>query len=363
MGRKHSPGLRKRRGIWHIEKQIKGYGRLYESTGTGHLEDAERYLAKRLEELHQTHVYGIRPARSFREAATKYLLENQDKASIENDARHLKQLDPFIGDLPLRQIHMDTLAPFIAARRQQGVKTKTINLGLSVVRRILNLAARLWRDGHGLTWLETAPLIQMLPIHDAREPYPLSWDEQGRLFQKLPPHLERMALFKVNTGTREQEVCQLRWDWEVAVPELERSVFVIPRRWVKNREDRLVVLNDVAWNVVNERRGSHAEYVFAHQGHALRAMNNSAWVTARTRSGIPQVRIHDLKHTFGRRLRAAGVSLETRKVLLGHRNGDITTHYSAPELQELLDAANKVCRKKSGKIPALTLIRAKQSSG
>jgi len=52
--------------------------------------------------------------------------------------------------------------------------------------------------------------------------------------------------------------------------------------------------------------------------------------------------VHDLKHTFGRRLRAAGVSLETRKVLLGHKSGDITTHYSAPEIAELLEAANRV---------------------
>ncbi len=48
----------------------------------------------------------------------------------------------------------------------------------------------------------------------------------------------------------------------------------------------------------------------------------------------------DLKHTFRRRLRAAGVPVEMRKVLLGHRNGDITTHYSAPELEELLEATN-----------------------
>jgi hypothetical protein len=34
--------------------------------------------------------------------------------------------------------------------------------------------------------------------------------------------------------------------------------------------------------------------------------------------------------------------LETRKVLLGHKSGDITTHYSAPELAELVDAANRV---------------------
>lgn len=77
-------------------------------------------------------------------------------------------------------------------------------------------------------------------------------------------------------------------------------------------------------------------------------MANSAWVAARQRAGLTQARVHDLKHTYGRRLGAAGVSLETRKVLLGHRNDDITTHYSAPELKELLDAANKVCRKKPG---------------
>jgi hypothetical protein len=51
--------------------------------------------------------------------------------------------------------------------------------------------------------------------------------------------------------------------------------------------------------------------------------------------------------------------LETRKVLLGHRNGDITTHYSAPELEELLEAANKVCEDKSGKSPALVMLKQK----
>ena len=69
--------------------------------------------------------------------------------------------------------------------------------------------------------------------------------------------------------------------------------------------------------------------------------------------------MHDLKHTFGRRLRAAGVPNETRKVLLCHRNGDITTHYSARELQELLDAANRVCEQQSGKTPALVVLKGK----
>jgi hypothetical protein len=54
--------------------------------------------------------------------------------------------------------------------------------------------------------------------------------------------------------------------------------------------------------------------------------------------------VHDLKHTFGRRLRAAGVSFEDRQDLLGHRSGRITTHYSAAELSRLIEAADSVCR-------------------
>ena len=74
---------------------------------------------------------------------------------------------------------------------------------------------------------------------------------------------------------------------------------------------------------------------------------------------LPQVRVHDLKHTFGRRLRAAGVSFEDRQDLLGHRSGRITTHYSAAELQSLLDAANRVCDEGSRKTPALVVMKRK----
>jgi hypothetical protein len=69
--------------------------------------------------------------------------------------------------------------------------------------------------------------------------------------------------------------------------------------------------------------------------------------SSRARAGLPQVRVHDLKHTFGRRLRAAGVSFEDRQDLLGHRSGRITTHSSTAELQNLLEAANRVCEEKS----------------
>jgi integrase len=171
------------------------------------------------------------------------LRENQHLRSLADYALHLKQLDPFLGDLPLASVHMGTLRPFIEARQKQGRKAKSINLALGLVRHILNMAASEWLDENNLTWLATPPKIKLLKVTDAADPTPLSWDEQARLFQQLPRHLARMALFKVNTGCRDGEVCCLKWAWEVPVQELDTGVFLIPGAKVKNGDERLVVLN------------------------------------------------------------------------------------------------------------------------
>ena len=356
MGRKRTPGLFKRGEAWHVDKQVFGQ-RIRESAETNSLEEAEKYLANRIENLRQVAVYGARPKRIFREAADKFLRENQHKKSIQSDAEQLEMLDRYIGDFPIEAVHIGTLQPFVEARKKDGKKNRTVNFGLQTVRHILNLAASEWMDDNGLTWLNSPPKIKLLSTSDARKPYPLNWEEQGKLFKELPIHLRRMALFAVNTGCRDQEICLLRWEWEVKVSELNTSVFIIPGTTVKNGEDRLVVLNKVALTVVNEVRGQHSERVFTYNGRPLTRMLNSAWKKARMKTNL-SVRVHDLKHTFGRRLRAAGVSFEDRQDLLGHKSGRITTHYSAAEIVNLLEAANKVCETKQNfSSSTLTLLR------
>ena len=348
--------------------------RIRESTGTSNYEEAVRYAIHRLEELRLAKIYGVRPKRIFRDAAIKYLREYQHKRSIGDDACQIKLLEPYIGKLLLEQVHMGSLQPYIENRHKQGVKNRTINAALQVVRHILNLAASEWLDEHGLTWLISAPKIKLIPETDKNPPYPLSWDEQDTFFEHLPSYLQRMALFKVNTGCRDQEVCGLKWEWEIPIPELNTSVFAIPGELIKNGLDRLVVLNEVAKQVIEEVRGEHPIYVFTYaktqsksqipnEGEKVSELRQPlsrmlirTWKNARTAAGLPQLRVHDLKHTFGRRLRAAGVSFEDRQDLLGHKSSRITTHYSAAEIQNLIEAANKVCRR-AGSTPALTILR------
>jgi integrase len=119
-------------------------------------------------------------------------------------------------------------------------------------------------------------------------------------------------------------------------------VIVIPGKYTKNGEDRLVVLNRIAKDLINSMRNNHPYFVFTYRGRSIDHMLNSAWRKARVRAGLPGVRVHDLKHTIGRRLRAAGASFEDRQDLLGHKSARITTHYSSAELSNLLIAADKV---------------------
>jgi integrase len=308
-------------------------------------------------------------------------------------AHHLKDLDRFLGDLPLTHVDDRALAPFIRDRLaektlpngkiKKAVSNRTINISIERVIRVLNLCARKWRDDDRRPWLDSVPMLTKLEEKtSSRKPYPLSWEEQSILFAELPPHLKVMATFKVNTGCREQEVCKLRWDWEIQVPEIGASVFLIPadfggrheRAGVKNRDDRLVVLNSVASSIIEKQRGLSHEWVFPYNGTAMHRMNDSAWKKARLRAakiwtdknlhpahpGYLSIRVHDLKHTFGRRLRAAGVTEEDRKALLGHKNGSITSHYSGAELGQLIESANKVSATDS-RGPVLTILKRRQA--
>ena len=91
----------------------------------------------------------------------------------------------------------------------------------------------------------------------------------------------------------------------------------------------MVVLNSIARSVVDSLRSLYPDSVFTDQNgkgkrNRLARMNNEAWRMARERADLPMGRVHDLRHTSGRRLRAAGVSLEDRQDLLGYKSNRIS---------------------------------------
>jgi integrase len=226
------------------------------------------------------------------------------------------------------------------------LKAGTVNRELATVIRVMTLAARLWR------WIPIAPLIEKVD-GPRKKAYPLNWSEQDRLLRKLPEHLRAAALFAVNTGVRESELCSLTWDMEVEIPELQTTAFILTR--TKNDEERLVPLNAIARKIVDAQRGKHEDAVFTYSGKPITRLVNTGWRAAWKKAKLPVDPLilrgaHNLRHTFAHRLRAAGVSLEDRKALLGHTNGDITTHYSMPDIARLIECVERITKRRESVI-------------
>jgi len=343
-------------GLWEVDKW-KSNRRLRQCGFQSH-DEAERWLIKHLGELRETVLHGLPTAYTFDQAAAHYINLHEQKASLETEIFMLKSVMPHIGRLELHQVHDATLAPFVTGRLAEGRSHKTVNLALGVVRHILNLAATSWRDDSGKTWLESAPKITMLPlVGHQRDPRPITWGEQRNLLSKLPDHLARMALFGLNTAVRDDVICNLRWQWEIKVPELGISVFEVPREHVKGRKrTRVVICNSVAQCVIESVRGLHEDFVFVYRRERvtntdqapvmpyrqIQTMNNTAWQRARRESGLGDLHVHDLRHTVGMRLREAGVSPGTVADILWHSSMSMTQHYSVAQIVELHQALEKV---------------------
>ena len=328
----------------YYKKQYRNH-RIRGSSGTSDPEEAARRLRIKLQELDKVEIYGIRPDRPFSVAVEKLLVEFQgsDK-TLRIYAQQADILIPWIGEIPIRLISKDTLRPFIDHRRSEGVTVRTINMAIEVVRMVLRKSAYYWRDENGLSWLENCPIISF-EKGQKKKPVPVSWDKQAVLFEHLPGNDRRTALFVVNTGLRESTACHLRWEWEVFSPGLGETIFEIPGEalGIKNRKAMPLVLNSIARRIIDEQRGKHPELVF----EGVMKLSTSSWYKAWRLTGLPQGKewlkgIHNLRHTFGKRLRDVGVDERDIQDLIHHVPKNITREYSEPELRNLKAAVEKI---------------------
>lgn len=321
--------------------------------------EAEDYLTSEKQLIKAETTKGRRRPVSLDEAAARYT-EEQAKAtspSLGNDISMLKPLVAMKGSLTIDQLDDESLEDFVERRRLEGRKSSTINRSLAIARAICNRAATSWKFENGLTWLDRAPKITLLDEDDKRPPRPLGWSEQPTLLAELPAHLERMVLFDLNSGVREDVVCNLQWEWEARVrlrKELTISVFVVPRDHVKGRkQERVLICNSVAQGIVDEQRGVHPDYVFTYpkpkgKGRVehvpVQHINNTGWEKARDRAGLDDLHVHDLRHTVGMRLRNAGVSPRTQDAILWHETREMTDHYAIAQLREVYEALELIAR-------------------
>ena len=165
---------------------------------------------------------------------------------------------------------------------------------------------------------------------------------------------------------REKEVCQLRWEWEQRVPELDtpeikRTVFVLPE-WVDQEqgsprrcvERRCTAPRGRASRPASDTRlhlgGSEEPTAALLPPEQLRVEGSSP----SSRSSVPertgtagagrfQAGPGARPQAHARTSPAGGRrGVRDRQDILAHKSGRMTTHYSAAELGNLVKAVNRI---------------------
>ena len=150
------------------------------------------------------------------------------------------------------------------------------------------------------------------------------------------------------TGMRQGELLALRWmdvDWIAHRVRVRRNFvrgkFGTPK---SKRSSRSIPLaDDVARELELLFQASSyqadEDLVFAHP-HTGRPIDRSLLLkrfkAALKRAGVREIRFHDLRHTFGTRMAAAGVPMRTLQEWMGHRDFKTTLIYAdyAPAANE-----------------------------
>lgn len=143
------------------------------------------------------------------------------------------------------------------------------------------------------------------------------------------------------TGARRGETLAARW----RDIDLEAGVWVKPGSTTKQKTEHRVPLSEAAVRLLAEMRaqaGADGEWIFpAPQKAGPRTAIQEAWQELRTAADIPDVRLHDLRHSYASILASSGLSLPVIGALLGHSTA-ATTHRYGHLLDDPLRRATEV---------------------
>ncbi|HMT09440.1 MAG TPA: site-specific integrase [Pyrinomonadaceae bacterium] len=226
-------------------------------------------------------------------------------------------------------------------------KIASVNRELMTLRRMLNVAvSESWiprnpiNSGHSLINMSNETLRSRI----------ISIEEENRLLSACETpersHLRAIIVCLLDTGLRLNEALTLTWD-EVDLAEELINVRALNSKTAKpktvpisNRLKEQLIELDSNQSVLHKLQKSDSNNLV----FGIKSNVNRSWRTARKLAGLEDVRLHDLRHTFGTRLDRSGFSQAQIARLLGHQQVHTTFRYTNPD-RELIDNVKALLNK------------------
>lgn len=263
------------------------------------------------------------------------------------------RIQPVFGQVRLNDMKRQAVQVFHAELLTTGIAQATADHHVKLIRQMLNKAVE-WDV------VEVNPIsrIKLFNPDNRKENY-LSQGELGGLLEVLRADENRMvcnvALFLLSTGARLNEALSATWE------NIDRTsrVWRIPATTSKSKKVRSVPLNDSALDVLG-LLGTEGvvPYLFTSsrttdEGAPARLTHvHKVWERLRVKAGLPQLRIHDLRHQYASFLVNSGRTLYEVQKILGHSSHSVTERYAHLSSKSLMDAANSASVIIKGAMPA-----------
>ncbi len=272
-------------------------------------------------------------------------------ASIDSICKPLKS---FFGKHFISEIDTEMIERY----RQMRVEEKTrldrkrsplrVNKEMQVLSSIFTLALE-----KGL--IASRPRTTMFRVCGERVRYLTSEEEKG-LFDKLDgcEWLKGIVLFALHTGMRRGEICGLQWF------DLNFERGLIHVRNTKNGKDRLIHMNATVRTLLGNQAKT-STYVFPCPRTKERLVEiKYSFVRAVKAAKIPDLRLHDLRHTAATRMGDAGADAFTLAAIFGWSDIRMAmryTHAMEDAKRRAVEAIAVGSKRNAGETPAIPVSR------
>ena len=265
---------------------------------------------------------------TYAELAAQHLVHAKTyQRSYETTEMYVRRhILPRWSKVRLTDIHQRDVAQWLSEKAAEGLAPATVEKIRVTFGRSFSLALQ-W-DVPGVTRNPVVG-IKRPPINNARERF-LSVEEAKRL-QKAVANSRNTLLpaivgLLLLTGARVSEL--LRAEWQHV--DLDRRAWLIPTS--KTGKPRYVPLSQAAIDIIvllQPHRVGRCAYLLPNP-KTLKPFTEikHAWQKARDDAGMPDLRIHDLRHSAASFMINSGVDLFAVGKVLGHASYQSTQRYS-----------------------------------
>ncbi|MBD3203916.1 tyrosine-type recombinase/integrase [Candidatus Woesearchaeota archaeon] len=237
-------------------------------------------------------------------------------------SNRLLMISDFFDNKPIAKITRTDIQKLIQHKLNQGCTESAVKYIVHVLKSFMNQAKK-----SGI--IREVPEFPTVKLNGTgHKDRPLTKSEKPIFLKHCEPEwFEDIVLFAIQTGFRINNILDLEWS-EINFKTNEVSV---PPKKNKNRKKHTLQMTDSVRKMLQKRQKEklNKKYVFCDEKGSQLTYGQVKYrhEVARKKAGFPDLRIHDLRHTFGYDLANSGAGIREIKNMMCHSSLEMTMRY------------------------------------